>query len=43
MASIPRNEIDIIEQFGPHRAYSSGERLETNSEPDKIVKTHCCF
>jgi len=29
--------------FGPHAAYSSGARLDTGVEPDKVVKTHCCF
>ena len=30
-------------QFGPHPAYSEGERLQTGVTPDKLVKTHCCF
>ena len=30
-------------QFGPHPAYSEGLRLQTGVEPDKLVKTHCCF
>ncbi|HEV7669012.1 MAG TPA: molybdopterin oxidoreductase family protein [Thermoanaerobaculia bacterium] len=29
--------------FGPHAAYSSGLRLDTGVEPDRIVDTHCCF
>ena len=29
--------------FGPNPAYSSGVRLDTSVEPDKLVKTHCCF
>lgn len=33
----------IIEAFGPHPAYSHGVWLDTGVEPDKIVKTHCCF
>ncbi len=43
MATLPQDEKNIIDQFGPHLAYSSGQRLETGAEPDKIVKTHCCF
>lgn len=43
MAKLPAGEVDIIEQFGPHLAYSSGTRLETGAQPDKLVKTHCCF
>lgn len=33
----------MIEQFGPHGAYSTGLRLAGNVEPDRIVNTHCCF
>jgi assimilatory nitrate reductase catalytic subunit len=32
-----------IEQFGPHLAYMSGPQLDTGVEPDRLVKTHCCF
>ena len=43
MAQVPRSVIDIIEKFGPHLARSQGRRLDGGAEPDKIVKTHCCF
>lgn len=43
MAHTPENTIGLLEQFGPHPAYSTGVRLETGVEPDKLVKTHCCF
>src|SRR5690242_4819056 len=43
MAKQPRGEVDIIEQFGPHLARASGNRIETGAQPDKLVKTHCCF
>jgi assimilatory nitrate reductase catalytic subunit len=43
MSTRPVDTLDIIGTFGPHLAYSSGERLATGVEPDKIVKTHCCF
>lgn len=43
MAKLPETNVDIIEQFGPHLAYSHGDRLETGVVPDKLVKTHCCF
>ena len=29
--------------FGPTPAYSSGMRLDSGVEPDKLVATHCCF
>ena len=33
----------IIERFGPHPAHSTGARIQTGIEPDKLVNTHCCF
>jgi assimilatory nitrate reductase catalytic subunit len=33
----------MIEAFGPHLAFSSGQRLDRGVEPDRLVKTHCCF
>src|SRR5690606_11226544 len=29
--------------FGPTLAYANGPRLDTSLEPDKVVRTHCCF
>ncbi|HZN68227.1 MAG TPA: hypothetical protein VFB66_23275, partial [Tepidisphaeraceae bacterium] len=43
MATLPVDDRQIIHQFGPHRNYMQGERLSTTAEPDKLVKTHCCF
>ncbi|HEX5084411.1 MAG TPA: molybdopterin oxidoreductase family protein [Blastocatellia bacterium] len=43
MAKLPDQLSDITERFGPHPAFSAGLRLATDVEPDKIVKTHCCF
>jgi assimilatory nitrate reductase catalytic subunit len=43
MSKLPKGTIEIQEQFGPTLAYSSGTRLDTGVEPDKLVKTHCCF
>ena len=43
MAATPENLLETERLFGPHPAYSSGARLETGLEPDKLVKTHCCF
>jgi assimilatory nitrate reductase catalytic subunit len=43
MATIPADNQALIDAFGPHRAYSEGVRLETAVEPDRMVKTHCCF
>src|SRR5499425_1963310 len=43
MAKLPDQLNSITDRFGPHPAFSAGARLATNVEPDKIVKTHCCF
>jgi assimilatory nitrate reductase catalytic subunit len=43
MATIPVDERKIIHQFGPHRNYMAGDSLSTTAEPDRLVKTHCCF
>jgi assimilatory nitrate reductase catalytic subunit len=43
MAQLPTDALGIIDHFGPHRAYPAGRRLETDVEPDRLVKTHCCF
>jgi len=43
MATKPVADPQIIDQFGPHRNYSRGLSLETATEPERLVKTHCCF
>lgn len=43
MALLPENQLATEQHFGPHPAYAAGVRLETGIEPDKLVKTHCCF
>ncbi len=43
MATIPVDELKVIEAFGPHRKYMQRESLSTSVEPDRLVKTHCCF
>lgn len=43
MATLPHSEYDIIQQFGPHLSRQIGLGLDTDTEPDKLVKTHCCF
>ncbi len=39
----PPLQTELIERFGPHLAYAKGSRLDTGVEPDRMVKTHCCF
>lgn len=43
MAQLPSDLLRTIAEFGPHRAYAGGERLETSADPERLVKTHCCF
>ena len=43
MATRPVDELKIIERFGPHLALMRGERLSTTVEPERLVRTHCCF
>ena len=43
MAAIPVDDLKITDAFGPHRSAMTGARLSTSVEPDRLVKTHCCF
>jgi len=43
MATEPLDTSQIDAAFGPHLSFQSGDRLSTAIEPDKLVKTHCCF
>ena len=43
VATIPVDELQIIERFGPHLSAMTGTRLSTSVEPERLVKTHCCF
>ncbi len=43
MAQPPANPLAMIDAFGPHLAFSSGQRLDRGVAPDRLVKTHCCF
>jgi assimilatory nitrate reductase catalytic subunit len=43
MAQIPVDPVRIIDRFGPHLSSMTGARLSTSVEPDRLVKTHCCF
>jgi assimilatory nitrate reductase catalytic subunit len=43
MATLPVDELKIIERFGPHRSVATGRRRSTSAEAERLVKTHCCF
>src|SRR6185369_12616013 len=43
MATIPVDDLAITRRFGPHLSKNTAVRLSTSVEPEKLVKTHCCF
>lgn len=43
MARTPAEALEIIDRYGPHRSYPHGVRLDAGLDPDRLVKTHCCF
>src|SRR5438045_7251703 len=43
MAVLPIDELKMNDRFGPHTAFSAGQRLDAGVVPDRLVKTHCCF
>jgi len=43
MATIPVDELSITRHFGPHLSTMTGARLSTTVQPDRLVRTHCCF
>ena len=43
MAEVPVDPLNIIGRFGPHLSSMTGMRLSTSVEPERLVKTHCCF
>jgi assimilatory nitrate reductase catalytic subunit len=43
VATIPVDDRRITEHFGPHLSAATGQRLSTSVEPERLVKTHCCF
>src|ERR1700694_294055 len=42
MATIPVDDLRITERFGPHLSSTTGVRLSTTVEPERLLKTHCC-
>jgi len=43
MATLPVDDLEITSGFGPHLSVATGARLSTSVEPERLVKTHCCF
>ena len=43
MAAEPALTPELLARFGPLRAYPTGQRADSSVDPDRLVKTHCCF
>lgn len=43
MAAEPQLTPELLETFGPLRSYATGQRASSAVDPDRLVKTHCCF
>ena len=39
----PSLDLETIRRFGPFLEYARDLRVDTGVEPDRVVKTHCCF
>jgi len=43
MAVSPPLSPELLATYGPLRAYPAGQQVNSAVDPDKLVKTHCCF
>src|SRR5215510_14697743 len=43
MAAEPPLTPELLARFGPLKAYPTGQRIDSSVDPDRLVKTHCCF
>jgi len=43
MATLPADERAIIDRFGPHLSGTMAASASTSVDPERLVKTHCCF
>jgi assimilatory nitrate reductase catalytic subunit len=43
MAAEPQLTPELLAKFGPQRGYPTGQRVDASVDPDRLVKTHCCF
>lgn len=34
---------ELLAKFGPLKSYPTGQRIDSSADPDRLVKTHCCF
>ena len=43
MAKLPASIAQLVAEFGPHAKREPAGGWTPIGEPDRIVKTHCCF
>ena len=43
MAKLPVRVLDLVESFGPHLNTVPPGGWSSARDPDRVVKTHCCF
>ncbi len=43
MAAEAPDTPELLSKFGPLKSYPTGQRVDTSLDPDRLVKTHCCF
>src|SRR6188508_839387 len=43
MAAEAQATPELLAKFGPLRSYPTGQRIDSTVNPDRLVKTHCCF
>ncbi|HSM57042.1 MAG TPA: molybdopterin oxidoreductase family protein [Candidatus Sulfomarinibacteraceae bacterium] len=43
MSAISVDDVAVRDRFGPTPVYAARVRLDTGVQPDRMVKTHCCF
>ena len=43
MAAEPPLTHELLSKFGPLKGYPTGQRIDSAIDPDRLVKTHCCF
>jgi assimilatory nitrate reductase catalytic subunit len=43
MAAEPPLTPELLAKFGPLKGYPTGQRVDSSVDPDRLVKTHCCF
>jgi len=43
MAVEPLLTPELLAKFGPLKSYPTGQRIDSAADPDRLVKTHCCF